>query len=80
MILQTDISFMVFTTCIQEVRPIFELATCNHLFPCIGPQMILYHIFPILGVDNCSLIHHDSTGIPFSCRFRILRNSGNQVI
>ncbi len=71
---------MVLSAGIDERIVRSEFTVSNHLFPVVGPQMILYDRLAVLVVDNGTFINHNTALVPLACRFCILRHCRNQVV
>ena len=86
MILQTDVSFVVFTAAVQQqfvgFRPfvLAEFAVVEHLFPFRGPQVVFHDLRAVLEVSHGSVIYEDFGRIPFAERFRVLRFRRDHVV
>ena len=87
MILESDETFLVFTTAIQQEfvsqRPFIfaKLAVIQHFLPCRSPQVIFNtRTVAVQIVNHCSFVNHDFTLVPFADRLSVLRFSRNHVV
>ena len=87
MILQTDVTFMLFAThvvqefeSVGELATFFELAGLKHFSPFRSPKMIFNYILTILSVYNSAFEYHNLSFVPLAIRFSILGLCGKHVV